>query len=108
MSRMAVLSMTGEKTLWLVDFAAGTVSALPDEADLSVVSESRMNGAPVTRGVDFAMVVEGHEGAFSGRYYRSESVLAAKTGSETVGEGIDVAVAVELREDAFSGLHYRR
>jgi hypothetical protein len=108
MSRMAVLSMTGEKTLWLVDFAAGTVSALPDDADLSVVSESRTDGTPVTRGVDFAMVVEGHEGAFSGKYYRSESVLAAKAGLETVGEGIDLAVAVELREGAFSGLFYRR
>jgi hypothetical protein len=107
MSRMAVLSMTGEKTLWLVDFAAGTVSALPDDADLSVVSESRTDGAPVTRGVDLAVTVEGHEGAFSGKYYRSDSVLEAKAGSETVTEGIDIAVSVEARDEAFSGRFYR-
>ena len=107
MSRMAVLSMTGEKTLWLVDFAAGTVSALPGDMDLSVISQSRVEGAPLTRGIDLAVTVEGHEGAFSGKYYRSDSLLEAKASSEAVTEGIDIAVVAEAREGAFSGRFYR-
>ena len=70
MANVVVLGVKGEEGYWLVDFDAGTVTAIPPfEGDpFGYSAEARANGAVLTAGVDLAIKVSNQEDAFSGRF----------------------------------------
>ncbi|OCJ09451.1 hypothetical protein A6U86_26780 [Rhizobium sp. AC27/96] len=87
MSKMMILGVKGETGLWLVDFAAGTVTAIDGNREAYIADATSESAAEV------AIAVEPREAAFSGLLYKTPQ--------------LDVAVAVEPKEQAFSGLYYK-
>ncbi|VVT28222.1 hypothetical protein [Hoeflea sp. EC-HK425] len=69
MAKYAVLGVTGEDGYWMVDFDAGTVSALPplDADPFGYSAAARQVGATMTAGIDLAVVVSDRDAAFSGQ-----------------------------------------
>ena len=69
MAKYAVLGVTGENGYWMVDFDAGTVSALPplDADPFGYSTAAREVGATLTAGVDLAVIVSDKDAAFSGQ-----------------------------------------
>lgn len=119
MSKMMILGVKGEDKLWLVDFEAGSVTAM-DGTREDYMARHDAEGA--TSDVDVAVAVEPAESAFSGRMYKTpenaEFTLVFDT-EETAFSGqyyktpasgssaVDVAVAVETVESPFSGRLYK-
>jgi hypothetical protein len=94
MSKMMILGVKGEAGLWLVDFAAGTVTAIDGNREdyLASAEETGQADRPVSC-ADVAVAFEPKEAAFSAHYYKTPQV--------------DVAVAFEPQETAFSGHFYK-
>lgn len=71
MTKLAVLSVEGESELWLVDFKAGTVSAMPSIIANGEDDLTRINGKAVIRGLDIAVAIDVKDPGFSSRYWQS-------------------------------------
>lgn len=69
MAKYAVLGVSGENGYWIVDFDAGTVSALPplDADPFGYSGTARQVGATLTAGIDLAVVISDRDAAFSGQ-----------------------------------------
>jgi len=69
MAKFVILGVTGEEGYWLVDFDAGTVSAVPagEASPFGYTPEARAHGAVMTAGVDLAVTVTDKDDAFAGR-----------------------------------------
>lgn len=96
MSKMMILGVRGEPGLWLVDFDAGTVSAMEGaREDFIAGAGSRTEiESEFAADADLAVCFEAKEQAFSGHFYKA-------------GSAADVAVSFETKEAAFSGHVYR-
>nr|WP_201009189.1 hypothetical protein [Rhizobium rhizogenes]QCL09433.1 hypothetical protein pC5.7c_566 [Rhizobium rhizogenes]QCL09602.1 hypothetical protein pC5.8a_110 [Rhizobium rhizogenes] len=91
MSKMMILGVKGEAGLWLVDFDAGTVTAMDgNRADFISGSES---ADKFETDLDIAVGFEPKEAAFSSHMFRAP--------------GADVAVGFEQKVTAFSGHYYK-
>ncbi|EJJ30044.1 hypothetical protein LVY75_00770 (plasmid) [Sinorhizobium sp. B11] len=68
MAKVVVLGVTGEKGLWLVDIAAGTVTPVqvPASGDLAAAVKQRDAGGVFIKNVDFAIAVSSADTVFSG------------------------------------------
>ncbi|WP_313614297.1 hypothetical protein [Agrobacterium sp.] len=70
MSKVAVIGVSGDDQLWLVDFASGTVSPFtqPAESDLAKAVTLRQQGSTIVKGVDFAIAFSSAAVAASGHH----------------------------------------
>ena len=70
MSKFTVLGLKGEEGYWLVDFTAGTVTAMPafEGEPFGYSTAARESGVVLTAGVDLAVTVQSTDDAFSGRF----------------------------------------
>ncbi len=70
MSKVVVISITGEDGLWVADLDAGTVIPLdpPASSKLKEVADLRKSGTSIVKGVNFAVVVKSEKEAASGHY----------------------------------------
>ena len=70
MAKFVVLGVQGEAGYWLVDFEAGTVTAMPNDIaePFGYSAEARAKGAVLTASVDLAVTVTDRDEAFAGRY----------------------------------------
>lgn len=94
MSKMMILGVKGEAGLWLVDFAAGTVTAMDgSREDYLDSAEGTGETDSLVSCADVAVAFEPKEAAFSAHYYKTPQV--------------DVAVAFEPLEAGFSGQFYK-
>ncbi|OCP22438.1 MULTISPECIES: hypothetical protein [unclassified Ensifer] len=94
MSKMMVLGVKDETGLWLVDFDAGTVTALDGTREDYFTRSGGID--PVNNAVesvDVAVAFDAREEAFGGFMYRSPAV--------------DLAVSFQPKEEAFSGRFYK-
>jgi len=91
MSKMMILGVKGEAGLWLVDFDAGTVTAMDGKREDYI--SGRDNDGKFETDLDVAVAFEPKEAAFSGLFYKTPDV--------------DVAVGFEPKEAAFSGKYYK-
>ncbi|WP_421578449.1 hypothetical protein [Shinella sp. M31] len=68
MANIAVLGLQGEEGLWVVDFSAGTVTALPAPSTgaLKDADDLRKAGATVTKGVNLAVLATSADAASGG------------------------------------------
>lgn len=93
MSKMMIIGVTGENGLWLVDFDAGTVTAMNGKREDYIISADAGPAHADTEALDFAAVFETKEEAFSAHVWRTPAV--------------DLAVGFEPKEAAFSGHVWR-
>ena len=66
MSKVIVLGLAGETQLYVADVAAGTIVPLDDSDGRA--GALRSAGAPVARGVDFAVALSPADPVFSGLF----------------------------------------
>ncbi|NEK17694.1 hypothetical protein [Rhizobium leguminosarum] len=115
MSKMMIIGVKGEEGLWLVDFDAGTVTAMAGKREDYVTSAA--GPAPTdNEALDFAEYFETKDEAFSGHVWRTPAVdlavgfepkEAAFSGHVYRTPAVDLAVGFEPKEAAFSGHVYR-
>ncbi|OWV78746.1 hypothetical protein ATY78_11615 [Rhizobium sp. R635] len=111
---MMILGVKGEAGLWLVDFEAGTVTAMDGNREDYI--SARDNADKFETDLDVAVGFERKEVAFSGHYYKTPDVDvavafepkdAAFSGHYYKTPDVDVAVAFEPKDGAFSGHYYK-
>lgn len=117
MSKMMILGVKGESGLWLIDFDAGSVTAMDGKREDYITTNDGVGASHDQLGsVDLAVTFEPKEGAFSGHYYKTPSVDLAVAFEQQEGAfsghvyktpSVDLAVAFEAKEDAFSGHLYK-
>ncbi|MGV1767785.1 hypothetical protein [Rhizobium rhizogenes] len=114
MSKMMILGVKGEAGLWLVDFAAGTVTAMDGNREDFISGHD--SDDKFETDLDIAVGFEPKEAAFSGVFFQSkaadvavgfESKEAAFSGHVFRTPEVDVAVGFEPKEMAFSGHYYK-
>ena len=114
MSKMMILGVKGEAGLWLVDFAAGTVTAMDGNREDFISGHD--SDDKFETDVDVAVGFEPKEAAFSGVLFQSKAAdvavgfepkEAAFSGVFFQSKAADVAVGFESKEAAFSGHVFR-
>ena len=90
MAKMMILGVKDEAGLWLVDFEAGTVTAMDGNRNDYISGEV----AAAFNSADVALPFEIKEEAFSGLYYKTSGA-------------VDVAVPFDVKEEAFSGQFFK-
>lgn len=82
MSKIVVFGLEGEDGLWEADLEAGTVAALDTgpKGDMKKVAELRNGKAPLTRGIDFAVMINQAEEEAGGFFEASGGFFEASGG----------------------------
>jgi hypothetical protein len=88
---MMILGVKGEDKLWLVDFDAGSVTAMDGTREDYL---ARRTDEAEGTAVDVAVAVETAESAFSGRMYKTP-------------ENAEFTLVFDTEETAFSGQYYK-
>ncbi|SCX32557.1 hypothetical protein DSM25558_5484 [Agrobacterium sp. DSM 25558] len=114
MSKMMIIGLKDEAGLWLVDFEAGSVTAVEgNREDFISCNEKGDSGE---KDLDVAVSFNVKETAFSGIHYKSgvadvavgfETKDAAFSGIHYKSNVADVAVGFDTKVPAFSGIHYK-
>ncbi|HEX8044401.1 hypothetical protein, partial [Rhizobium sp.] len=114
MSKMMILGVKGEAGLWLVDFDAGTVTAMDGSREDFISGHD--SDDKFETDLDVAVGFEPKDAAFSGLLFQSKGAdvavgfqpkEAAFSGHVFRTPGADVAVTFEPRETAFSGHFFK-
>ena len=89
MSKIVVFGLEGEDGLWEADLEAGTVVALDTgpKGDMKKVAEMRNAKAPLTRGIDFAVMINQAEEEAGGFFEASGGFFEASGGFFEVSGG---------------------
>lgn len=112
MSKMMILGVKGEAGLWLVDFDAGTVTAMDGNREDFISGHD--SDDKFETDIDVAIGFEPKEAAFSGRFFEASNTADIAVAFEPkqaafsgrffqASESVDVAVAFETKDTAFSG-----